>query len=134
MTLDILDAQGKVVRHLSSKEKKKNDQPPEWPDQVERRRQFPPHEGMNRFAWDLRYDDPVANPGRVLFRRRPARAARVAGRLPGEADRCRQDPDRAAPLVMDPRVKDASRCMLEAVRAFMRKCANRIARTAPGDQ
>src|SRR5439155_880880 len=32
VTLDILDAEGKLVRHLSSKEKKENEQPPEWPD------------------------------------------------------------------------------------------------------
>src|SRR5205814_7720410 len=35
VTLDLLDAQGKLVRHLSSKEKKENEQPPEWPDRVE---------------------------------------------------------------------------------------------------
>ena len=29
VTLDIIDAQGKVVRHLRAAEKKKNDQPPE---------------------------------------------------------------------------------------------------------
>src|SRR5262249_4065409 len=36
VTLDILDASGNVVRHLSSKEKKESEQPPEWPDRVER--------------------------------------------------------------------------------------------------
>ena len=63
VTLDILDAQGKLVRHLSSKEKKENEQPPEWPDRVERPKTIPANEGMNRFAWDLRYDDPVQIPG-----------------------------------------------------------------------
>jgi photosystem II stability/assembly factor-like uncharacterized protein len=63
VTLDILDANGKVVRHLSSKEEKKNDQPPEWPDRVETPKTIPAAEGMNRFAWDLRYDDPVQTPG-----------------------------------------------------------------------
>jgi len=63
VTLDILDAQGKVIRHLSSKEKKDNEQPPEWPDRVERPKTIPANEGMNRFAWDLRYDDPIQIPG-----------------------------------------------------------------------
>ncbi|HXM74702.1 MAG TPA: sialidase family protein, partial [Chthoniobacterales bacterium] len=62
-TLEILDAQGKVVRHLSNKEKKEGEQPPEWPDRVERAKTIPATEGANRFAWDLRYDDPVQVPG-----------------------------------------------------------------------
>jgi hypothetical protein len=51
------------VRHLSSKEKKEGEQPPEWPDRVERVKTIPAKEGMNRFAWDLRYDDPIQIPG-----------------------------------------------------------------------
>jgi photosystem II stability/assembly factor-like uncharacterized protein len=63
VTLDILDASGKLVRHLSSKEQKEGKQPPEWPDRVERAKTIPANEGMNRFAWDLRYNDPVQIPG-----------------------------------------------------------------------
>jgi hypothetical protein len=63
VTLDILDAEGKIVRHLSSKEEKESEQPPEWPDRVERVKTIPANEGMNRFAWDLRYNDPVQIPG-----------------------------------------------------------------------
>jgi hypothetical protein len=48
---------------MSSKEKKENEQPPEWPDRVERPKTIPANEGMNRFAWDLRYDDPIQIPG-----------------------------------------------------------------------
>lgn len=63
VTLDILDKSGKLVRHLSSKEKKDNEQPPEWPDRVEAPKTIPASEGMNRFAWDLHYDDPIQIPG-----------------------------------------------------------------------
>jgi len=63
VSLDILGSSGKVVRHLSSKEKKDGEQPPEWPDRVERLKTIPANEGMNRFAWDLRHDDPVQIPG-----------------------------------------------------------------------
>src|SRR2546430_13326571 len=48
---------------LSNKEKKESEQPPEWPDRVERVKTIPADEGMNRFAWDLRYDDPIQIPG-----------------------------------------------------------------------
>src|SRR5436309_8602755 len=50
VSLNILDSSGKVVRHLSSKEKKEGEQPPEWPDRVERVKTIPANEGMNRFA------------------------------------------------------------------------------------
>lgn len=63
VTLEILDSQGKLVRRLSSKEKKKEEQPPEWPDKLERVKTIPATEGMNRFAWDLRYEDPIEIPG-----------------------------------------------------------------------
>jgi hypothetical protein len=63
VTLDIVDGHGTLVRHLSSKEKKEAEQPPEWPDRVERVKTIPANEGMNRFAWDLRYNDPVQIPG-----------------------------------------------------------------------
>src|SRR5207245_782890 len=63
VSLDILDPSGKVVRHLSSKEKKEGEQPPEWPDRVERVKTIPANAGMNRFAWDLRYEDPIQIPG-----------------------------------------------------------------------
>ena len=63
VTLDIVDGQGKLVRHLSSKEKKETEQPPEWPDRQERVKTIPANEGMNRFAWDIRYNDPIQIPG-----------------------------------------------------------------------
>ena len=63
VTLEILDGRGKPIRHLSSKENKEDEQPPEWPDQVRTPKTIPAKEGMNRFAWDLRYDHPVLTPG-----------------------------------------------------------------------
>ncbi len=63
VTLDILDKEGKLVRHLSSQEKKDNEQPPEWPDRIETPKTIPATAGMNRFPWNLRYNDPVQTPG-----------------------------------------------------------------------
>ena len=79
VSLDILDASGKVVRHLSSKEKKEGEQPPEWPDRVERPKTIPANEGMNRFAWDLRYDDPIQIPGAFYSGVGPRGALAAAG-------------------------------------------------------
>ncbi|HWZ62777.1 MAG TPA: hypothetical protein VNX02_07145 [Steroidobacteraceae bacterium] len=61
--IEIVDAAGQVVRHLSSLESKGAEQPPEWPDWVHPATTLPAQKGMNRFAWDLRYDDPVQIPG-----------------------------------------------------------------------
>jgi photosystem II stability/assembly factor-like uncharacterized protein len=63
VTIDILDAQGRTVRHLSSQAKKTYEQPPEWPDQVVPQPTIPAEAGMNRYGWDLRYEPPVKIPG-----------------------------------------------------------------------
>jgi photosystem II stability/assembly factor-like uncharacterized protein len=63
VTLEILDSQGKLVRKYSSKEKKKNEQPPEWPDRQVPATLIPSQVGMNRFPWNLRYDSPLETPG-----------------------------------------------------------------------
>jgi photosystem II stability/assembly factor-like uncharacterized protein len=63
LSLDILDGRGKVVRHVSSVKSNKAEQPPEWPDQVHAMTTLPALAGMNRFVWDIRYDDPVQIPG-----------------------------------------------------------------------
>ncbi len=63
ISLDILDAKGTLVRHLTSEKSKRADQPPEWPDQVHPQDTLAVLQGMNRFVWNLRYDDPVQIPG-----------------------------------------------------------------------
>ena len=62
IAIDILDAKGALVRHLTSMKPKKAEQPPEWPDQVHPTDTLPAQQGMNRFVWNLRYDDPVQIP------------------------------------------------------------------------
>jgi hypothetical protein len=63
LTMDIVDAKGELIRHLSSTKTNKEVQPPEWPDQIVPSDLIPAHAGMNRMVWDLRYDDPVQIPG-----------------------------------------------------------------------
>ena len=96
VTLDILDSQGKLVTaSFEQGEEGKRSTAGMAGSGRNVRRRFPRTEGMNRFAWDLHYDDPVQIAGRVLFRRGTARAARAAGRLSGEVDRGRKKPDSA---------------------------------------
>jgi photosystem II stability/assembly factor-like uncharacterized protein len=62
-SLQVFDSHGKLVRSLSSVEKKEEEQPPEWPDQVKEAKTIPAQAGMNRCVWNLRYDDPIKVPG-----------------------------------------------------------------------
>ena len=63
ITLDIVDAQGEVLRHMSSTRTAKEVQPQEWPDEVLSSDLIPAHAGMNRLVWDLRMNDPAQIPG-----------------------------------------------------------------------
>jgi photosystem II stability/assembly factor-like uncharacterized protein len=107
VTLDILDAQGKLVRHLSSKEKKQNDQPPEWPDQVETPRVIPAAEGMNRFAWDLHYDDPIQTPGAFYYGEGPRGPLALPGDYQVKLTVGGKTQTAPLHLAIDPRIKDA---------------------------
>ncbi len=63
ITLEILDAQGTVLRQFSNHQKDKFEQPAEWPDRQKPPKLLPDKAGMNRFAWDLRVEDPIEIPG-----------------------------------------------------------------------
>ena len=63
LTLEILDSNGKPVKKFSNKEKKEDGQPQEWPDLEPPPNIIPAKAGLNRFAWNLRYEDPVQSPG-----------------------------------------------------------------------
>ena len=115
VTLDVLDAQGQVVRHLSSKESKEEAQPPEWPDQPQPVKTIPAEAGMNRFAWDLRYDDPVQTPG-AFYAGEPPQGPVVP---PGDYQLKLTVNGRTqtAPLhvVIDPREQDAGPAIAQSV-------------------
>src|SRR5271167_635847 len=63
IAIEISDAQGKRVRHLSNLQDNKHEQPPEWPDREKPADLLPADAGMNRFAWDFRCDPPIQIPG-----------------------------------------------------------------------
>jgi photosystem II stability/assembly factor-like uncharacterized protein len=63
VTLEVLDSQGKLVRKYTSREKHETEPLPEWPEQEKPQVRLPAEAGMNRFAWDLRYDGALHIPG-----------------------------------------------------------------------
>jgi len=111
VSLDIMDSSGKVVRHLSSKEKKEGEQPPEWPDRVERVKTIPANEGMNRFAWDLRYDDPIQIPGAFYFGTGPKGPLALPGNYQIKLTVGGKSQTAPLYLAIDPRTKGAEAAM-----------------------
>ena len=64
VTIEVVAADGKVVRTLSSRPRAIGaEQPQEWPDLQKPPELLPVEAGMNRFPWDLRHDPPSELPG-----------------------------------------------------------------------
>ena len=106
ITLDIFDSQGKRVRHLSNLVENKNEQPPEWPDLERPSNLLPAAAGINRFAWDFRYDPPVQIPGAFYTGNAPRGPLVNPGTY--QVKLTVKGKTLAAPLevVIDPRIKD----------------------------
>jgi len=66
--LEILDAQGKVIRKYSSK-KQEEEGPPSEGEPFRRGggEAIPAEKGLNRFVWDLRYEPATKTPGLVVW-------------------------------------------------------------------
>jgi photosystem II stability/assembly factor-like uncharacterized protein len=114
VTLEILDAHGKPLRHLSSKENKEDQQPPEWPDQVVAPKTIPAKEGMNRFAWDLRYDHPVLTPGAFYSGSGPRGTLALPGDYQVKLTASGKSQTVPLHLAIDPRIKGSEVGMRKA--------------------
>ena len=64
--LEILDASGKTIRKYSSAETKPLDEPLD-PDDKKPEKEIKPEAGLNRFVWDLRYEEAHRVPGYYLW-------------------------------------------------------------------
>jgi photosystem II stability/assembly factor-like uncharacterized protein len=64
--LEILDASGKVIRKYSSAELETPDEPLD-PDDKKPEKEIQPEAGLNRFVWDLRYEEAHRVPGYYLW-------------------------------------------------------------------
>jgi hypothetical protein len=82
ITLDIVDAQKKVIRHYASREKKKDGPPDEGADEGEAE-DSPDHPGtkagMHRFVWDLRYNMPELVPTAIFDMGKPGAPLALPG-------------------------------------------------------
>ena len=112
--IEILDASGKVIRKYSSTEDESIEEPLD-PDDKKPEKQLKPEAGLNRFVWDLRYDEARRVPGYYLWDYNSGARGPVA--VPGKYQvRLTVGPQSlTAPfeLKLDPRVK-VSQADLEA--------------------
>jgi hypothetical protein len=64
IALEVLSADGKLIRRIANhRPNDAADQPEEWPDREKPVDVIPDAAGANRFAWDLRWEDPEKIPG-----------------------------------------------------------------------
>jgi hypothetical protein len=103
--LEIFDSAGKLVRSLSSKEKKEAEQPPEWPDQVKEITTIPAAAGMNRYAWNLRWEPPVKIPGAFYSGQGPQGPVVQPGQYTVKLTVGSQSQTQPLEIVADPRMK-----------------------------
>ena len=64
--VEILDASGNVIRKYSSTEYNTLEEPPD-PDDKKPEKELKPEAGLNRFVWDLRYEEAHRVPGYYLW-------------------------------------------------------------------
>jgi len=105
VTLDIVDASGAVVRRMTSVRAQQAEQPPEWPDQVRPVTTLPAAQGMNRFVWNLRYDDPVQIPDAFYAGLPPRGPIALPGEYTVKLNYAGQTLTAPLTLKADPRVK-----------------------------
>jgi len=104
--IEILDAAGKVIRKYSSAEYNTLEEPL-GPDDKKPEKEIKPEAGLNRFVWDLRYDEAHHVPGYYLWEYGPGARGPVAvpGRYQVRISVGGQTQTAAFDLKLDPRVK-----------------------------
>ena len=111
--LEIFDSAGKLVRGLSSREKKEMEQPPEWPDQIKEVTTIPASAGMNRYAWNLRWEPPVKIPGAFYTGNGPEGPMALPGKYMVKLTTGSQSQSHPLEIVQDPRVKNVTQADLQ---------------------
>jgi photosystem II stability/assembly factor-like uncharacterized protein len=105
--LELLDAQGKVLRTFTSEVKKKEEAPEEW-EQDEEVEYIPAEAGLNRFAWDLRYEPPVKIPKAIYDEGKPAGPLVLPGAYQVRLTAGGKSYTAPFEVQLDPRVKTSS--------------------------
>jgi len=105
--LEVLDASGKVIRSFSSEEKKTDSREVEW-DRDESEDHIPAKPGLNVFAWDLRYEEPVKIPKAVYDEGEPLGALVLPGTYQVRLTVAGKSSSQHVSVSMDPRVKTSA--------------------------
>lgn len=107
ITLEILDASGKRVRKLSNQKKNETKPAAEF-DEDEKEPEadrLPARAGLNRFAWDMRYEKPREISGLIFDEGDPLGALSPAGRYQARLTVSGKNYEASVEIVPDPRVK-----------------------------
>ncbi len=105
ISMDIFDDKGTLVRHLTSAKSNRHEQPQEWPDLVQPTDTLPAQQGMNRFVWNLRYNDPAQIPGAFYVGLAPRGPIALPGKYTVKLTYGGQTQSVPLVIVPDPRVK-----------------------------
>ena len=113
--LELLDAQGKVIRAFNSEKKKTEDSPEEW-EHDEDVEHIPADAGLNRFAWDLRYETPTKIPASIYSNGRPIGPLVLPGHYQVRLTVAGKSSTAPLEVTLDPRVKTSGRRPAQAIR------------------
>jgi photosystem II stability/assembly factor-like uncharacterized protein len=126
--LEILDAAGNVIRRYSSMETNQLEEPLD-PDDKKPEKQLKPEAGLNRFVWDLRYEEARHVPGYYLYEYGSGARGPVAvpGHYQARLTVGGQSHTTGFDLKLDPRVK-VSQQDLEAQFKFLMETRDELSR------
>jgi photosystem II stability/assembly factor-like uncharacterized protein len=102
--LELLDAQSKVIRSFTSEKKKTEDSPEEW-EHDEDVEHIPADAGLNRFAWDLRYETPTKIPLSIYSNGKPIGPLVLPGHYQARLTVAGKSSTVPLEVTLDPRVK-----------------------------
>jgi photosystem II stability/assembly factor-like uncharacterized protein len=106
--LEVLDSTGKVIRSYTSEEKKKEESSGgEW-ERDDPEDHIPAKAGLNQFAWDLRYQEPVKIPKAVYDEGEPAGPLVLPGKFQVRFTAGGKSTTQPIEVVLDPRVKTSA--------------------------
>jgi hypothetical protein len=104
VTIEILDAKGQLVRKYSSKEKGQDGEPQD-PEMARGNPALPKKAGLNRFAWDMRYEPPRLVPGAVYDNGPPGGVLALPGKYQVQLTVEGKSYTASIEIVPDPRAK-----------------------------
>jgi photosystem II stability/assembly factor-like uncharacterized protein len=106
--LEIMDASGKTIRAFTSEDKKKEETNEEEGERDEPVDHIPAKAGLNLFAWDLRYEEPVKIPKAVYDEGAPAGPLALPGKYQVRLTAGGKSSMQPIEVLLDPRVKTSA--------------------------